>query len=136
MRERVKGDKAKTQILQISQLGLMEMTRQRLHESLNESVFDPCSYCKGTGKIKSTTTMSVELQRRLNAIFQRPNEQNLDLIIVVHPDVMNRLRTQDDAHLAELQRRHAGRLTFRSDPTYHREQVLISNADTGKEVTV
>ncbi len=134
MRDRVRKDKAKTQVLHISQLGLMEMTRQRLNESLTESVMEPCRYCSGKGTVKSTMTMSVELQRRLSSIFQRHGDRGRDLIVVVHPDVMHRLRTEDDQILVDLQRRNAGRLTFRSDPSYHREQVMIVDADSGEEI--
>ncbi len=134
MRDRVRKDKAKTQVLHISQLGLMEMTRQRLNESLTESVMEPCSYCRGKGSVKSTMTMSVELQRRLSAVFQRQGDRHRDLIVIVHPDVMHRLRTEDDAILVELQRRNAGRLTFRSDPSYHREQVKILDAANNEEI--
>ncbi|MEZ5300204.1 MAG: ribonuclease E/G [Verrucomicrobiales bacterium] len=136
MRERVKRDKAKTQVLAISQLGLMEMTRQRLNESLSTSVFDDCPYCTGRGKIKSTMTMSVELQRRINTILQQYPDSQHDLLIVVNPEVMQRLRTEDEQLLADLERRHHGRLTFRSDPTFHREQVTIANATTGEEIKV
>lgn len=133
MRERLHKDKAKTQVLQISQLGLMEMTRQRLNESLTQSMYEPCTYCQGRGRIKSTETMSVELQRSINAIMQKYPDSQHDLLIIVNPEVMHRLRTEDDQLLVELERKHHGRLTFRSDPTYHREQVLISNAVTGEE---
>ncbi len=136
MRDRVRKDKAKTQVLHISQLGLMEMTRQRLNESLTESVMEPCNYCRGKGTVKSTMTMSVELQRRLNLVFQRQGDRGRDLIVVVHPDVMHRLRTEDDAILVDLERRNAGRLTFRSDPSYHREQVMIVDAASGEEIKV
>ena len=134
MRDRVRKDKAKTQVLHISQLGLMEMTRQRLNESLTESVMEPCPYCRGKGSVKSTLTMSVELQRTLSSLFQRQHERSRDLIVIVHPEVMHRLRTEDDAILVELQRRNAGRLTFRSDPTFHREKVRILDADTNEEI--
>lgn len=135
MRERMARDKAKTQVLQISQLGLMEMTRQRLNESLTESVLEPCAYCNGKGTVKSAMTMSVELQRRLTSVFQRGNRNGSnDLIVIVHPDVMHRLRTEDDAILVDLERRNEGRLTFRSDPTYHREKVTILDAKTGIEL--
>ena len=134
MRDQVRKDKAKTQVLQVSQLGLMEMTRQRLNESLTDSVMEPCLYCSGKGTVKSTETMSVELQRRLTSVFQRQGERGRDLIVVVHPDVMHRLRTEDDAILVDLERRNAGRLTFRSDPSYHREKVTIIDASTGDEI--
>lgn len=136
MRERAHRDKAKTQVLPISQLGLMEMTRQRLHESLSTAVYDPCPYCAGKGRIKSTMTMSVELQRQISAILQKYPDSQHDLIIVVSPEVMHRLRTEDDQLLVELERRHHGRLTFRSDPGFHREKVVITNASTGDEVKV
>ena len=65
MKEGLRRDKAKTHILPISQLGLMEMTRQRHTESVRSAVYDDCPYCKGRGKVKSALTMSVEIQRKL-----------------------------------------------------------------------
>ncbi|MDP4584099.1 MAG: ribonuclease E/G, partial [Verrucomicrobiales bacterium] len=136
MRERLRNDKAKTQILQISQLGLMEMTRQRLHESLNITVNEPCHYCQGRGMVKSAESMSVELQRRINTILSRVETISRELIVIVHPDVMERLRTHDGELFVELERRHNARLTFRSDASYYREQVVIADAKTQKEIRV
>jgi len=65
MKDGLRRDKAKTHILPISQLGLMEMTRQRHSESVRAAVYDDCPYCKGRGKVKSALTMSVEIQRKL-----------------------------------------------------------------------
>jgi len=134
MRERMSRDRAKTQVLPISQLGLMEMTRQRLNESLGLSTLDACEHCEGKGRIKSLTTMSVEIQRTISAILQRHDTRNHDLNISINPEVMERLRTQDADHLAELQRKHHGRLTFRADPTFGREKFSITNAKSGDEV--
>lgn len=134
MRERMKNDKAKTQILQISPLGLMEMTRQRLNESLNITVNEPCHFCQGRGLVKSAESMSVELQRRLNSILGRSEAPGRELLCIVHPDVMERLRTHDGELFVELERRHNARLTFRSDATYYREQVVIADAKTQKEI--
>ncbi len=134
MRERLRNDKAKTQILQISQLGLMEMTRQRLHESLNITVNEPCHYCQGRGMVKSAESMSVELQRRINTILGKSENVGKELIVIVNPDVMERLRTHDGELFVELERRHNARLTFRSDASYYREQVVIADAKTQKEI--
>ncbi len=101
MKDGLKRDKAKTQVLPISQFGLMEMTRQRLHESLSTSIFDPCPYCSGHGRIKSPTSMSVELQRKLHSLLPALPENQRDVLIVVHPDVMQRLRKEDADHLLE-----------------------------------
>lgn len=134
MKERLRNDKAKTQVLQISQLGLMEMTRQRLNESLNITVNEPCHYCQGRGMVKSAESMSVELQRRLNGILARNENVGKELLVIVHPDVMERLRTHDGELFVELERRHNARLTFRSDASYFREQVVIADAKTQKEI--
>src|SRR5690606_20170556 len=131
---RLRRDKAKTQVMPISSLGLMEMTRQRLHESLSTSVYDTCSVCAGQGRVKSAETMSVELQRRLTTILQKYPDSEHDLLIVVHPEVLHRLRTKDEGLLIELERKHRGRLSFRADTAVHREAFVISNAQTGKEI--
>ena len=68
MKERLKRDKAKTHVLPISQLGLMEMTRQRVQESISRAVYMECPSCKGKGIIKSPVTMSVEIQRALTRV--------------------------------------------------------------------
>lgn len=134
MKERLKRDRAKTQVLQISALGLMEMTRQRLHESLSDTLYDACPYCNGKGKVKTTISMSVELQRRLGSIIERMRGKLGDLAVIVHPDVLNRLRTEDEQLLVDLERRHTGRLVFRADPTVHREKIGILDAASGKEI--
>jgi ribonuclease G len=135
MRDRVRRDRAKTQILQISQLGLMEMTRQRLNESLTDSFTESCPYCQGRGAIKSTVTMSIELQRKIDAAMGLRNDIQ-ELVIIVHPDVMQRLRSEDSNILVELERKHNARFTFRSDPSYHREQILLTDPATGDPVKV
>lgn len=134
MKDRLKRDKAKTQVLQISSIGLMEMTRQRLNESLRDSLLEPCSYCQGRGRIKTTMTMSVEVQRALNTIIQRGEGKLGDLIIVVNTDVLNRFKNEDSKLFVELERSHSGRLTFRTDPTLHRERFAIIEASTEKKL--
>jgi ribonuclease G len=132
--DNVRRDKAKTQILPISQFGLMEMTRQRLHESLGSALYEACPACKGHGQVKTPLTMSVDIQRRLSSVLQRNRPEQKDLVVVVHPDVMQRLRSEDGELLAELQRRYECKLAFRVDPGYQREQFLIAHATTGEEV--
>ncbi|MDP6858984.1 MAG: ribonuclease E/G, partial [Verrucomicrobiales bacterium] len=58
-----------------------------------------------------------------------------DLVIVVHPEVMQRLKDEDSNDLLEMERRHHGRLTFRSDPSGAREDFKIVCQSTGKEFT-
>ena len=125
MKEGLRRDKAKTHILPISQLGLMEMTRQRHTESVHAAVYDDCPYCKGRGKVKSVLTMSVEIQRKLQEILKKRtrDESDFQLRIVVHPTVLERLRTEDEKHLIEMEKRYFGKLSFRADTGHARRTV-------------
>jgi ribonuclease G len=136
MKEGLRRDKAKTHVLPISQLGLMEMTRQRHSESVHAAVYDDCPYCKGRGKVKSALTMSVEIQRKLSEILKRRprDESDFQLRIAVHPTVLERLRTEDEKHIQEMEKRYFGRLLFRPDPALHAEQFKIVNVATNEEL--
>jgi ribonuclease G len=135
-KEGLKRDRAKTHILPISQLGLMEMTRQRHTESVRAAVYDDCPYCKGRGKVKSSLTMSVEIQRKLAEILKKRqrDESDFQLRIVVNSTVLDRLRTEDEKLLIELEKRYFGKLSFRADPAFHAEQFKIVNVATNEEL--
>ncbi len=136
MREGLKRDKAKTHVLPISQLGLMEMTRQRQSESFSSAVYEDCPYCKGRGLVKSTESMSVVIQRKISEILKKNKDQSvaLSLRIFVHPDELQRLKNEDEKVLLEMEKRLQGKLQFRSDPALHHEEFKITNAATGEEL--
>ena len=136
VKEGLRRDKAKTHILPISQLGLMEMTRQRHTESVRSAVYDDCPYCKGRGKVKSTLTMSVEIQRKLQEILKtrERDESDFQLRIVVNPTVLERLRTEDEKLLIEMEKRYFGKLSFRADTGMHAEQFKIVNVENNEEL--
>ena len=136
IKDGLRRDRARTHVLPISQLGLMEMTRQRHSESVRSAVYDDCPYCKGRSKVKSPTTMSVEIQRKLNEILKkRPrDDSDFQLRIAVHPTVLERLRTEDEKLIIEMEKRYFGKLSFRSEPNFHAEQFKIVNAATNEEL--
>ncbi len=136
IKEGLRRDKAKTHVLPISQLGLMEMTRQRHSESVRAAVYDDCPYCKGRGKVKSAITMSVEIQRKLNEILKKRSrdESDFQLRIAVHPTVLERLRTEDEKLIIEMEKRYFGKLSFRPEPSFHAEQFKIVNVATNEEL--
>ncbi len=116
MKERLRRDKAKTFVLPISPLGLMEMTRQRARV------------------VKTSMTTSVELHRTLNRVMRKYQDSIHDIRVILNPEVLKRLKEEDEELLVELERRYAGRLMFRGDPTYHHEKFLITDANTGAEL--
>jgi ribonuclease G len=133
MKERLKRDKAKTHVVAISQLGLMEMTRQRAQESLTGSMFITCPYCNGRAVVKSPMTMSVEIQRALHAVMRQKPDVH-DIRVIVNPEVLNRLKTEDEELLVDIERKYSGRLTFRTDPTFHHEKFLILDGTNNQEL--
>ena len=134
MKERLKRDKAKTHVLPISPLGLMEMTRQRAQESLSDTIYENCPYCGGRGVVKTSMSTSVELHRTLNTVMRKYQESVHDIRVILNPDVLKRLKEEDEDSLVELERRYAGRLMFRGDPTFHHEKFLVTDANTGAEL--
>src|SRR6266480_1117877 len=134
MRERLKRDKAKTHVLPISALGLMEMTRQRAQESLSDSIFENCPYCQGRGVVKTSMTTSVELHRTLNTVMRKYQEEVHEFRVILNPDVLKRLKEEDEDLLIELERRYASKLMFRGDPTFHHEKFAITDASNGAEL--
>ncbi len=136
IKDGLRRDKAKTHVLPISQLGLMEMTRQRHSESVRSAVYDDCPYCKGRGKVKSAVTMSVEIQRKLSEILKKRqrDESDFQLRVVVHSSVLERLRNEDEKIITEMEKRYFGKLLFRPEPAFHAEQFKIMNVATNEEL--
>ena len=67
----LKKDRSKTNVLPISGLGLIEMTRKRTKDTLTRLMCSPCPYCEGTGRVKSVTTVCYELIRELFNVINR-----------------------------------------------------------------
>jgi ribonuclease G len=136
VREHLRKDRAKTHVLPISPLGLMQMTRQRHSESVHSKVYDTCPYCQGKGVIKSPITMSAEIQRKLGEILKRRgrDETDFQLRISVHPRVLERLRKEDEELLIQLEKKYFGKLSFRADNNLLPEQFRITNVETNKDL--
>lgn len=137
MVDEMSHDKAKNHILPISTLGILQMTRQRQHESLSSNLYSDCPYCRGRGNVKSATTISVELQRKLSSVIARITARDDDtaysLRVLVHPSILERLRKEDATLLVRMEKLYGVKLAFRADLNYHVENYKIINADTGEE---
>ena len=81
----LQSDRSRTNILKISDLGLVEMTRKRVRESLVHSISEPCFYCDGTGRLKSRTTVAHEVYRVL--LREAPFMGDHAIRVAVHPRV-------------------------------------------------
>lgn len=139
MRDELSKDKAKSHILPISPLGIMQMTRQRHEESIGSGFYMDCPYCHGRSIVKSERSMSVEIQRRLVSVIRHARrggsiEKALHYRILLHPLVLERLRTEDEHLLVEIEKQYNVRLSFRADPVFHIENFKIIEQQSGQEV--
>ena len=138
MRQEMTKDKAKNQILPISTLGIMQMTRQRHTESHASGIYINCPYCHGRGSVKSPRTMSVKIQRRLISVIRHIRtrdglDKEINLLVLINPSNLERLRHEDEDLLLGIEESYGVRLSFRADPIYHVENFKIIDAKTGQE---
>jgi ribonuclease G len=137
MVQEMSQDKAKNHILPISTLGILQMTRQRQQESLSSNLYTDCPYCRGRGIVKSATTVSVELQRKLSSVVRRlqlrKDGKEYSLRVLVHTSILERLRSEDAELLVRMEKLFGVKLAFRADLNYHVENFKIINAITGEE---
>ena len=142
MRDSLRKDKSKTHVLPISDLGLMEMTRQRQSESVRETAYSDCDHCSGRGKLKSSLTMSVDIQRKLGEIIKkrdkfeerREQESDFNLRVNVHPLVLERLRNEDEDIFIDMEKRYLVKISFRSEENMHQEEFEVYDANTNKSL--
>lgn len=138
LRTALKRDHAKTNVLQISELGLLEMSRQRQEESLLSALSSTCPCCNGQGVVKSPLSISIELQRELTRLLKnaQENKKDLHLKITIAPTVMQRLRSEDAGILRELQSKFNTKLRFVSELHRHPESFTIADNITGEALYV
>lgn len=123
LEEALKADKSKTNILKISELGLVEMTRKRVRESIGRMMCEPCTYCEGRGYIKSKTTICHEIFRELRR--EMLDIRGTKATVTVHPQVADLLYDEERRGLEELEKKFKKRITVRAKPGFHQEQFEI-----------
>ena len=134
LKDALRRDRARTNVLDISELGLLEMSRQRQDQSILSQLTSVCPYCRGRGVVKSPMAVSIEIQRRLVALLKKAaaEKRPFEPKIVIAPQVMQRLRTEDSAILARLQKDYETRLTFVSELHRHPESFAVLDAATSQ----
>jgi ribonuclease G len=116
-------DKAKTNVLKISELGLVEMTRKRVRESVTRMTSEPCSYCDGKGHIKGKITVAYEIFREIRrdaGSFHEPT-----LVVNCHPEVARILQGSERDELRYLMDRFNKTIQVKPQQGYHQEQFDI-----------
>jgi ribonuclease G len=132
LREALRGDKAKTNILKISELGLVEMTRKRTRENLVQQLCETCSYCEGRGYVLSAESVAYKVLREIRKDL--PRFCGRRIAISVHPSVAEMLLTHARKAVARLGEELGREIEIRARPGQHQEQFEVEALDAGPPV--
>jgi ribonuclease G len=117
-------DKARTNVLEISPLGLVQMTRKRVRQSLPSLFCAPCPACKGSGVVKSDVTLAAEIFRKIQAGAGEGVGQ--EALVRVHPDAAHHLETERADALERLRAMTGRKIVIQAVPAYHRDQYDVT----------
>ena len=133
LRNRLKRDRSRTKTFAVSDLGLVEMTRQRQSPSLATYFNQDCPECGGTGKVLSLASAALRIGRMLRRVGLRAKEKQL--LLRVHPDLAVYLVEQEHDILEELEKKFRYRVEIRDDPSLRRDEIRLFRGRTFEEIT-
>jgi ribonuclease G len=116
----LRRDRSPSKALQVSDFGLVIVTRKRVKQSLERQLTEPCPYCSGSGSIKSSATICYEILTELKKVGQDLDGHGV--LLRVNPDIARALKEEESAVLRELQQVLGRPVTIRPDAHLHHEQ--------------
>jgi ribonuclease G len=124
LKEALEKDRAKTTVMKMSELGLIEMTRKRTRENINLFLTETCLYCEGRGRLKSPTTICYDIFRDLERESVSGEEGKVYLL--VNPEIEKVLKEEERYSVMELEKRINRRIIIIPKDDFHIEQYEIS----------
>ena len=117
-------DKARTNVLEISELGIVEMTRKRARQDLHSVFYASCPTCKGSGHVKSDATLAAEIFRTIQT--QAADAAGEEVLVHAHPDVAHRLEGEEREGLERLRALIGRKISVQGVPSHHREEYHVT----------
>jgi ribonuclease G len=134
LQQELRQDKAKTNILKISELGLVEMTRKRTRENLVQMLCEPCAYCEGKGYVLSAESVAHKILREIRKDLPRFGGRRV--VLTAHRSVAEQLMTHERASLHALERDLGREIEIRARVELHQEQFEIASAGEAEPVSL
>ena len=116
----LRKDRSPSKPLQVSDFGLVIITRKRVKQSIERQLTDPCPYCSGSGSIKSASTICYEILTEMKKIGTELEGQGV--ILRVNPDIARALKEEESALMRDLQQTLGKPVTIKPDTHLHHEQ--------------
>jgi len=127
LRSGLRKDKARTHIVSLSELDIVEMTRQRVRRSLESVSYEECPYCRSKGMVKSEASMAIMAMRNLKTFLKTHRSRRQGVELIVHPNIAQRLVNEDAHSLDVLRKSFRRRITVVSDDNLHIEDVNLKS---------
>ncbi len=122
------SDRSRANVTKISELGLVEMTRKRTRESINQLLTEPCPTCAGKGRVKSTTTVAYEILREVRKVGATVTADDLD--IEASPKVADLLGRYEREYLDDLEKRFHKKVTVTSNKALGPTEFKVAGKQT------
>lgn len=119
----MKRDRAKNTIFNISELGLIQMTRKRVRESIGRILCEPCPYCEGKGFVKSPQTLCYEIFRKITKLAAQGSEK---VIVTANPSVAELLSDEERLGIEEIENKYGIKIIIKESTTLHQENYEIT----------
>jgi ribonuclease G len=116
----LKKDRSPSKALQVSDFGLVIITRKRVKQSLERVLTEPCPYCAGTGVIKSSSTICYEILNEVRKVGTELSGHRL--LLRVNPDIARALKEEESAVMKDLRQAIGKDVTIKADVHLHHEQ--------------
>ena len=133
LRQHLARDRARTRAFQVSELGLIQMTRQRVRPSLFQSLTEPCSHCGGSGRVFRAEIVVRRVERAVRRVAVQKLER--ELTIRVHPQVALHILEDEPDLMRRLAKAHAIAIELRDDPLMRQDEFRILGGPAEQDVT-
>jgi ribonuclease G len=133
LRTHLARDRARTRAFGVSELGLVEMTRQRIRQSHLQSMTEPCPTCAGTGRVFTPQTIVRRVERAVRRIAAEGKKE--PLMVRLHPDVMLHVLEEERDFLRKLEKQVEFTLELRDDPSLRPDEFRLVVKSAGRDVT-
>lgn len=132
LEEEIKKDKTKTNILGLTQLGLVEMTRKKVRQGLGYVLLKACPYCEGRGKVLSEETISIKAKSEIVKLAQHTGAEAI--LAEVHPSVAALLIGSGGVNLRDIEAKTRKHIIIRGCENYHQEVSNIRALHSQSEI--
>jgi ribonuclease G len=133
LRMGLRRDRSRTKTLRVSEMGLVEMTRQRVRPSLGQMLSDTCPTCGGSGRVLSLESIEMRMERCLRRLKSRSTEKRIELYL--NPEVAFHMLSESAMRIVRMEKRFKIEMDVKDDPNLRREEFVARSSRTAEDLT-